>query len=228
MRHLCLISLVLSVALLAACGGDEPAPPGSAENPLQALPNPSPTRVPPTSEAAIKRGTSKAAERASAPNAASIVRAQKRVQAQNTRAREQHATKASRSGIHAATAGPRKQKAQAPSAEQPCSLVTKTQARAIIGTPIVEPLEAPQGPTCIYQTKTGKPYIALSVQAASYARLQQQVRQRRSVAVANRRGVCGTFGRSMLYLPIGGGRVLSIAGPCDMASRFAAEAMPHL
>jgi hypothetical protein len=66
------------------------------------------------------------------------------------------------------------------------------------------------------------------VQAASYARLQQQVRQRRSVAVANRRGVCGTFGRSMLYLPLGGGRVLSIAGPCDMASRFAAEAMPHL
>ncbi|MEA2273032.1 MAG: hypothetical protein QOI98_1740, partial [Solirubrobacteraceae bacterium] len=47
-------------------------------------------------------------------------------------------------------------------------------------------------------------------------------------AVANRHGVCGTFGRSMLYLPLGGGRVLSIAGPCDMASRFAAEAMPHL
>jgi hypothetical protein len=227
MRHVCLISLVLSVVLLAACGGDEPASPGSAENPLPALPNPSPTRVPPTSEAAIKRGASKASERASSSNATSIVREQKRVQARNTRLREQRAAK-DRSGGHAATAGPRKQKAQAPSADQPCSLVSKTQARAIIGAAILEPLQAPQGPTCIYQTKTGKPYITLAVQAASYTRLQRQVRRRHSVAVANRHGICGSFGRSMLYLPIGGGRVLSIAGPCGIASRFAAQALPHL
>jgi hypothetical protein len=226
MRHLCLISLVLSVVVLAACGGDQPAP-GSSDNPLQALPNPSPTRVPPTSEAAIKRGTSKPAERASAPSATSIARQMKRVQARNTRAREQRATKARRSGGHAA-AGPHKQKAQAPSAQQPCSLVTKAQARAIIGSAMLEPLEAPQGPTCIYQTKSGKPYITLAVQAASYTRLQRQVRRRHSVAVANRHGICGSFGRSMLYLPIGGGRVLSIAGPCGIASRFAAQALPHL
>jgi hypothetical protein len=225
MRHLCLISLVLSVVVLTACGGDQPAPAGSPENPLQALPNPAPTRVPPTSESAIK--STKSSERPSSLSATSIAREQKRLQARNTRLREQRAAKTTRSG-HAASAGSRRKKAQAPSAARPCSLVTKTQARAIIGTPILEPLEAPQGPTCIYQTNTGKPYITLAVQAASYARLQQQVRQRRSVAVANRRGVCGSFGRSMLYLPIGGGRVLSIAGPCDMASRFAAEAMPHL
>jgi hypothetical protein len=226
MRLLCLISLVLSVVLLTACGGDQPAPAGSPENPLQALPNPAPTRVPPTSESAIK--PAKSSGRASSVSPASIAREQKRVQARNTRLRRQRAAKTHRSGGQAAFAGPRKLKAQAPGAARPCSLVTKTQARAIIGTPIVEPLQAPQGPTCIYQAKTGKPYITLSVQAASYAGLQQQVRQRRSVAVANRHGVCGTFGRSMLYLPLGGGRVLSIAGPCDMASRFAAEAMPHL
>jgi hypothetical protein len=32
----------------------------------------------------------------------------------------------------------------------------------------------------------------------------------------------------MLYVPVGGGRVLSVAAPCAIASRFAAKAIPHL
>jgi hypothetical protein len=224
-RHLCLISLALSIVLLSACGGGQPAPPGSPENPLQALPNPAPTRVPPTSEAAIKRDASKVAERARVASPRSIVREQKRVQAKNSRARRQRSRRA---GGHAATAGARRQKAQASSAERPCSLVTKAQARAIIGAAILEPLQAPQGPTCIYQTKTGKPYVTLTVQTTSYERLQEQVRRSRSVGVAKRRGVCGSYGRPVLYLPISGGRVLSIGAACDMASRFAAAAIRHL
>jgi hypothetical protein len=229
MRRLCLIALALSIVLLTACGGDQSAQnaPGSPENPLQGLPNPAPTRVPPTSEAAIRRGA-KVVAIPSAQSPPSIIREQKRVQARNERAREKRAAKGGRSSGHAATAGSRRQVAPAPSARRPCSLVTRTQARAIIGAAILEPLEAPQGPTCIYQTPTGKPYITLTVQRASYARLQEQVRRRHSIAVADRRGVCGSYGRPMLYVPVGGGRVLSVAAPCAIASRFAARAIPHL
>lgn len=240
MRRRCLILLTLPALLLTACGGDgssQEAAPGSPENPLRALPNPAPTRVPPTSEAAVEPKSSKPT--ASGP--ASIVRQQKRVQAQNERARrtrraqaqDERARKQStatggRSVGPAAGAGQRKQAAQAPSAQRPCSLVTKAKARAIIGVAILEPVEAPQGPTCIFRSKTGDRFITLTVQKASFARLEQQVRRRRAVAVSDHRGICGSYGRPMLYLPVSGGRVLSVQGPCDTAVRFAAAAVPHL
>jgi hypothetical protein len=224
-----LITLVLSAVLLTACGGggdsaQTPAP-GTPENPLQALPNPSPTRVPPTSEAAIERRGS--SDTTGESGADAMIRAQKRVQAHNERARARNATPSGRSSGRAA-ARARKQKAQEPSASRPCSLVSKTQARAIIGAAVLEPLEAPQGPTCIYQTKSGKPYVTLTVEKTSYSRLHEQTTRRRSIAVAHLRGVCGTFGRPMLYVPLSNGRVLSVAGPCELATRFAAQAIPHL
>jgi len=227
MRRLCVISLALSVVALAACGGDQQAQkpaPGSPENPLQALPNPAPTRVPPTSEAAVKPGTSESSTSA----APSIVEQQQRVQARNERARSKAKAAAARPKGQSTAGGTHAQKTRAPSAGRPCSLVTKKQARAIIGVAIVEPIEAPQGPTCIYQSTSGKASIMLTVQSTSYTRLIEHVRKRRSVAVSSHRGICGRLGRPMLYLPVGGGRVLTIAGPCRMASQFAAEAVPHL
>lgn len=227
MRRLSLILMTLSVALLTACGGDDSAqkpPPGSPENPLQALPNPAPTRVPPTSEAAIKPDSS---ERASA-RAPTVVEQQQRVQRRNERTARTRAAKGGRAVGTVTGGNTRKQKAQAPSAARPCSLVSKMQARAIIGVAILEPRHAPQGPTCIYESRAGKTFITLTVQTTSFARLEQQVRQRRKIAVAERRGVCGRFGRPMLYLPLNRGRVLTVAGPCDVATRFAAEAVPKL
>ena len=38
----------------------------------------------------------------------------------------------------------------------PCNLVTAPQARAIVGAPIEQPFEAPQGPTCIYRSRDGE------------------------------------------------------------------------
>ena len=46
----------------------------------------------------------------------------------------------------------------------PCNLVTKAQARAILGTPILEPSEGAQGPTCIYRSEDGKAFVTLAVQ----------------------------------------------------------------
>ncbi|MGH2944192.1 MAG: hypothetical protein ACRDLN_15610 [Solirubrobacteraceae bacterium] len=208
-----LLPLALASCLLAACGGDDSAkgPPGSESNPLVALPNPSATRTPPTEEPPGEgaRGNRSAASKGSAG------------------AKTQHSGAGSgETGARPAT--PRRQKALPPSATRPCSLVSKAQARVIVGAPIVEPLEAPQGPTCIYQTKSGKPYITLAVQTVSLAKLRKQIRREQPVAIAGRTAYCGTYGKPMLFLPVASGRVLSITAPCGMARRFAAQAASHL
>jgi hypothetical protein len=210
--------------LLAACGGSDSAkgPPGSESNPLVAVPNPSATRTPPVERPA---GEGKAADGGSKHRASST----------SASTRTQHGSVAKRPAVSgeagaAVTGGTsvRKQKALSPGASRPCSLVTKTQAAAIVGTPLVEPLEAPQGPTCIYQTKSGKPYITLAVQTVNFTKLRKQIRKTRAVPIANRTAYCGTYGEPMLFLPVTGGRVLTISAPCNVAQQFAAKAVGHL
>jgi hypothetical protein len=224
MRSTSAILLVLATSLLAACGGDSSGkgPAGSESNPLVGLPNPSATRTPPKEpppgEGSASRsghgrsGTADSSSHASAHHSS----------------RTQRGTRSTTKGHADGAARQRKQKALAPSAKRPCSLVTKTQASAIIGGPIVEPLEAPQGPTCIYRTAAGKPYVTLAVQTIDFASLKKQIRHSRRVSVSGASAYCGTYGRQMLYLPLPGGRVLSVAAPCTTAARFAAKATPHL
>jgi hypothetical protein len=225
MRSLSAIPLVLVVSLLAACGGDSSGkgPPGSESDPLVGLPNPSATRTPPkerppgegSAPSRSRNGRSGAADASSAETARRSSKTQR-----GTRSR----TKGRADGAR----GQRRQKALATSANRPCSLVTKTQASAIIGRPIVEPLEAPQGPTCIYRTAAGKPYVTLAVQTVDFAALKKQIHNARKVSVAGASAYCGTYGRQMLYLPLSGSRVLSVAAPCRTATRFAAKAAPNL
>lgn len=229
MRRACIVLAVLSSAgLLASCGGDSASkgPPGSADNPLVALPNPSATRTPPnerplgepsaTAKASDTRGGTLTPRRSgsSAPAAARPATLTPR--------------KGGEGGSKHSAASPRKLKRQTPSAAHPCSLVTKAQARVILGAPVVEPLQAPQGPTCIYRSTRGKQFVTLAVQQASLAQLRKQLRASRSVRVAGTTGYCGRSGRPMLYLPVSGSRVLSVAAACNIATRFAAKAAPHL
>jgi hypothetical protein len=225
-RSLRIIVLPLVAAcLLAACGGDDNAkgPPGSESNPLAAVPNPSATRTPPVDHPPGEAGAKSAsgARRGASPASSSSTRTQ-----HGSVATKKAATGETGAATHPTTA--RRQKALPASASRPCSLVTKTQAKAIVGAPILEPLEAPQGPTCIFQTKAGKPYVTLAVQTLDFAKLRRQIRNAHAVTVADRTAYCGTYGKPMLYLPLAGGRVLSIAAPCSMATRFAAKAAPHL
>ncbi len=227
-RRLILLPLVAG-CLLAACGGgdddDAKGPPGSESNPIVALPNPTGTRTPPVAdpadESARRRDRPPHASRRSpgARDAAGQEAAEAVV------GREQQG---GRCNGRDPTKTERKQKALRRSASRPCSLVSKTQAAAIVGTAILEPLEAPQGPTCIYQTKSGSPYITLAVQTVNFTKLRKQIRNTRAVSVADRTAYCGTYGKPMLFLPLTGGRVLSITASCGVARRFAARAAPHL
>jgi hypothetical protein len=110
----------------------------------------------------------------------------------------------------------------------PCNLVPERQARAIVGAPIEQPFEAPQGPTCIYRSRDGKRFITLAVQSVDVNRAKRQLRERRRVDVSGHTGYCGRLGQDLLYVKVSRGRVLSVAAPCTVAKRFAVEAVQRL
>jgi hypothetical protein len=211
---------VLAGCVLAACGADDNAtgPPGSASNPLVASTDPSPAGVPPAAKDGVTAGT----RRGTSPSRRSSTTTQRGRPAAHATAEPRSAAAATR----ATTA--RRQKAPTVSASRPCSLVTKAQARAILGAPILEPVQAPLGPTCIYQAKSGSPYVTLALQTVDFTQLRRQIGTTRAVSIADRTAYCGTLGKPMLVLPLAGRRVLSIAASCALARRFAAKAAPHL
>jgi hypothetical protein len=107
----------------------------------------------------------------------------------------------------------------------PCSLVTRAQAGAIVGAAVLAPIEAPQGPTCIYRTRAGDQFITLAVQPLGLDRARRQLSGRRRVEVAGRTAYCGRQGAPVLYARFSPGRVLSVAAPCEVARQFAARAV---
>jgi len=110
----------------------------------------------------------------------------------------------------------------------PCNLVTKAQARAILGTALLDPVEAVQGPTCIYRGERGGAFVGLAVQSASFDRLRRQVRGERVLDVAGRDAICGTHGQPTLYARLSADRVLSVTAPCSVAAKFALTAVREL
>ena len=122
----------------------------------------------------------------------------------------------------------RKQKALPPSARRPCSLVTQSEAERIVGAPLVVPIEAPQGPTCIYQTRSQKLQVTLTVQHVRLGEVLPALRGSHRRAVAGHDAYCGRYGRSLIYVPLDRGRVLTVTAACTRASAFAERALSRL
>jgi len=120
--------------------------------------------------------------------------------------------------LHAATA----------SASEPCALVTASQASAILGAPIEPPVQAPQGPTCIYRTVGGANVVTVAVETVSVAALLKLTLAASPVLIAGRTGFCGGPDRPTLYVPLLGGHALVVSAPCAAATRLAALALPWL
>lgn len=110
----------------------------------------------------------------------------------------------------------------------PCNLVTRSQARAILGAAVLQPREAPQGPTCIYRTRASTQFVTLAVQPGEIRQLTRHLRRMQRFEIASRRAYCGTLGQPVLYVALGGRRVLSVSAPCDTARRFASTALSRL
>jgi hypothetical protein len=113
-------------------------------------------------------------------------------------------------------------------AQNPCSLVTRAEAQAIIGARITRTVAAPQGPTCIYTPKGSKAEITLAVETMSFAQITRQLKDARSLHVAGRGAYCGKLGTPMLFVALPAGRVLNVTAPCAIARQFAATALGRI
>jgi hypothetical protein len=107
----------------------------------------------------------------------------------------------------------------------PCALVGAARASAILGAPVRSPVEAPLGPTCIYQAVGSSSFVTVAIDAAPLDRLERALRGRISFTVGRVQLYCGDVGEPTTYAPLGGGRVLAVAAPCSIGRRFAAAAM---
>jgi hypothetical protein len=110
----------------------------------------------------------------------------------------------------------------------PCNLVTRAQAQAILGATVEAPVEAPQGPTCIFRSPSANTFITLAVQSSDLDSLKGQVRRRQEVTVSDRKAYCGTTGQPMLYVELSRRRILTVGAPCSLARQFAARAVATL
>ena len=214
------ILLVFVACVLGACGGDErtKGPPGSPDNPLvaKAESNASSGQL---NESAGKKAAGSGADAGSASGGRS-------------------ASGSGQGGGSSPTGAPsgspgyedlvKRQSSKPKSNFTPCNLVTKAQASEIVGKPLKDPLEAPQGPTCIYQPESGKTFITVTVQEVKFDKLKRHLGQPTRHTVAERTAYCGQYGQAMLYVPLSKGRVLSIAGPCKVAKQFASAAVRRL
>jgi len=204
LRALSFVLVGIAVGVVAGCGGDRSqpsAPPGSPENPLIAQ----------HPDSGAVTGRSNAADEAATTSTTPATRAKPDSQAQaGSEGFGEHQARRSVDYV------------------KPCELVTRNEARAILGEAIRAPLEAPQGPTCIYRPETRNFVLTLAVQSVAFKTLAPLLGQPRRIRVAGRIAYCGQYGHAMLYVPLSTGRLLSIAAPCLLARQFAARAIQRL
>jgi hypothetical protein len=112
----------------------------------------------------------------------------------------------------------------------PCTLVTRAEAQAILGKPVGEPVSAPQGPTCIYKPQGTTRVVTLAVESLHFSTIkpQSQLRDRMSVTVGGHTAYCGVAGTPTMILLLPAGRFLDVTAPCPLAAAFAAKALAHL
>ncbi len=109
----------------------------------------------------------------------------------------------------------------------PCTLVTRAEAQAILGRPVATPVEAPQGPTCIYRPKGERNLITVAVESLAFSKVQpqSQLNDRVSLTIAGHAGYCGKAGAQQLVVPLKSGKFLAVVAPCPIAAAFAAKAL---
>lgn len=110
----------------------------------------------------------------------------------------------------------------------PCALVSRAETQAILGRPIDTPVEAPLGPTCIYQPVGTKNFITLTVEATNFAVIKPHIRNRTQIRVGGRAGYCGIYGQPTTFVPLTDGRVLNITAPCSVGRLLAVKALSRL
>jgi hypothetical protein len=112
-----------------------------------------------------------------------------------------------------------------PVASGPCGLVSAARASTILAVPVRTPVEAPLGPTCIYQAEGSPSYVTVAIDSVPISQLLDALHGRTRSSVAGVQVYCGDEGEPTTYAPLGGGRVLAVGAPCAIGRRFAAAAL---
>ncbi len=167
--------------------------------------------------------------------------AAKKQRAEHTGKPKLHAEHAGKSKLHATVynpnppgtrgggAGPAPIAKIPSSAQNPCTLVTAAEAQAIVHAPVLRQTEASQGPTCLLELKGGPRSITLAVQAVNVSReIAQMEKKPTQLSIGGHKAYCGTLGSQLLFVELGGGRVLQVAAPCGTAQALATKALPRI
>jgi hypothetical protein len=110
----------------------------------------------------------------------------------------------------------------------PCSLVTRAEAGAILGRPIVGLHQAPQGPTCIYQPRRAKGLITMAIQLTPFDPKKQPAKNVTRVTLRGHNAYCVKDHGLAMLVPLAAGHPLRVAAPCPIASGFASKALARL
>lgn len=110
----------------------------------------------------------------------------------------------------------------------PCHLVSRSEAQSITGLPLAASVQAPLGPTCIYQFSGSTANITITIETLSLAQVTHHLQQKKEVSVGDRKGYCGRLGEGMLFVPLPAGHVLNVTAPCSVAQRFAIMVLSRL
>ena len=109
----------------------------------------------------------------------------------------------------------------------PCVLVSGAQAQAFTGKAVTVK-EAPLGPTCIYQESGAKTPVTIAVGRMRFSAIKPHLKKLSQLTIGGRTAYCGVYGAAITYVPLSGNRVLNVAAPCAIGTRFAAAALPKL
>ena len=95
---------------------------------------------------------------------------------------------------------------------------------------IGEPVDAPQGPTCIYEQLHAKRQITIAVESTPFSKVkpQAQLQDRISLEIAGHAAYCGTSGEQTLIVPLPDDRFLAVAAPCPIAASLATTALSRI
>jgi hypothetical protein len=210
---LCVVLLAAASLLLAACGGSSPAPSASAaaggsQGGQNTLAGPARGTVRPA------RGTASAGANPGVVSGGAPMQRPLRGTGGDERNDDNPGSADSGDG-------------SAPGVLDPCTLVSRAQAEAIVGRLLAAPQEAPLGPTCIYQPR-GAGMVTVAVEPLDLSQLERQLRDRRRLTVGGHAAYCGRLGQPLTLVPLSGGRALSVTAPCAAGARFAAAALSRL
>jgi hypothetical protein len=110
----------------------------------------------------------------------------------------------------------------------PCTLVSISQVQALTRRPVAKSVEAPQGPTCVYEARGRGHEVTLEITALSFRAASKRLSSVIGLTIAGHQAYCGVFGTPIAYVSLTQGRVMTIGAPCPVAAAMAKAALARL